>query len=451
MAAWWRGLLAVFLAALVLRGAFVATRSADLAWPDAQEYDAIARRLLAEGVYREDLGRQASRAPGYPLFVAGCYAARLTDPRAVFALQALAGAAACVVVALLGRRMFDERVGLLAGWIAALDPFAIYFSGTLLSETLFTLGLAGYVLLLLLLLDARNLCRGLWLAVAAGALAGGLTLLRSSFLFFPFFVIPFAALTLWRRNAAPPSLQSPSSPVYPAPRPDTRHLTPSSDTGHPTPPVSSGVPVLRCVMLWAVMIVVMILALTPWTVRNYRIFARVVPTTLQVGESLYEAFSPYADGGPAMDRIDWPAVRGGPMGELENNDFFKKAAVKYVREHPARAGELAVEKARRFWNVVPNHGPHRSGAYVAISLAAVVPVYLLALAGLCCWRGGGFWLLVSPVIYFAVMHMVFVGSVRYRVPVMPFLGILAAAGAVWLWSRRKASSAKERKSDGPLA
>lgn len=444
MASRWSGLLAVFLAALVLRGAFVLTRGPDLVWPDAQEYDAIARRLLVEGVYQEESSRQASRAPGYPVFLAGCYSLRLTDPRAVFALQALVGAAVCVIVALLGWRMFDERVGLLAGWIAALDPFAVYFTGTLLSETLFTLGLAAYVLLLLLLIEARSLHRGIGLAIGAGALAGGITLLRSSFMLFPFFVIPFLALVVWKQRrfgmetlpAAQPPLADPPGGVPSSAVPRTPNPEPKVAQAQQRAPVV-GVSMLRYAMLWCVMAVVMALVLTPWTVRNYRIFGRVIPTTLQVGESLYEAFSPYADGGPAMDRIDWPAVRGGPMGELDNNDFFKKAAVQYVREHPGRAVELAVEKARRFWNVVPNHGPHRTAALVAVSVAAVVPVYLLALVGVARWRGMAFWLLISPVAYFALMHMVFVGSVRYRVPVMPFLGILAAAGALWLWRLRK--------------
>jgi 4-amino-4-deoxy-L-arabinose transferase-like glycosyltransferase len=433
----------VFVAALVLRAGFGLTRGPDVVWPDAQEYDAISRRLLAEGVYREDLGRQASRAPGYPFFLAGCRAVGLGDPRAVYLLQAAAGAAVCVLVALLGRRLFDARAGLLAGWIAALDPYAIYFTGTLLSETLFTLGLVAYVLLLLLMIETPPPRRSLLLATAAGVLAGGLTLLRSSFMLFPFFVVPFLALMIWKR-AQPTGETRPAA--QPAPGGSTEGVAPSAVP--PTPVV--GVPMLRCAMLWCVMALVMALTLTPWTVRNYRIFNRIVPATLQVGESLYEAFSPYADGGPAMDRIDWPAVRGGPMGELENNDFFKKAAIEYIREHPARAAALAVEKARRFWNVVPNHGPHRSALYVAVSVVAVVPVYLLALAGVLGWRGRAFGLLLSPVLYFALMHMVFVGSVRYRVPVTPFLGVLAAAGAVWLWSRRRAQR-EERKSDGPLA
>ncbi len=203
MSARWSGLLAVFLAALALRGAFGLTRGPDLVWPDAQEYDAIARRLVAEGVYREDSGRQASRAPGYPVFLAACRAAGLGDPRAVYLLHALAGAAACVLAAQLGRRLFDERTGLLAGWIAALDPLAVYFSGTLLAETLFTLGLTGYLLLWLKLIEAGDFRRGWGWAVAAGALAGALTLLRSSFMLLPVFILPFAAWTwaAYRRTA----------------------------------------------------------------------------------------------------------------------------------------------------------------------------------------------------------------------------------------------------------
>lgn len=431
----WSGLLAVFFVALALRVAFVATRGPDLVWPDAEEYDAIAHRLLTDGVYREDAGRQASRAPGYPLFLAGCYSLRLTDPRAVFVLQAVAGAAVCVVIGVLGKKMFDERVGRVAAWIAALDPYAIFFAGTLLSETLFTLGLVAYILLLLLLIEPRGARQALGVAVAAGALAGAMTLLRSSFMLFPFFVVPWIGLMLWQRRAQ-------SQPAC---------CRASSDCGDHPPVPPSGIPALRCVMLWAVMVVVMALVLVPWTIRNYRIFGRVIPTTLQVGESLYEAFSPYADGGPAMDRIDWPAVRGGPMGEMENNDFFKRAAVQYIREHPGRAVELTVEKARRFWNIVPNHGPSRTPLLVAVSVVAVVPVYLLALVGLTRRRGTAFWLLVSPVAYFALMHMVFVGSVRYRVPVMPFLGILAAAGALWLWRLRDARTTEGPKADEPLA
>ena len=64
------------------------------------------------------------------------------------------------------------------------------------------------------------------------------------------------------------------------------------------------------------------------------------------------------------------------------------------------------------------------------------------------WRALS-WLLL-PVAYFTLLHLVFVGSVRYRVPVMPLVEILAAWGVVCLWRRSAAGvavGAEERCGD----
>jgi hypothetical protein len=241
----------------------------------------------------------------------------------------------------------------------------------------------------------------LWISVAAGALAGLLCLLRSSFLLFPFFVLPFWLVLMGGR--------------------------------------------WRTVAAWAGMIVVMALAMLPWAARNYGIFRHFIPTTLQVGESLYEANSPYADGGPAMDRIDWNAERGGvEMNEYEENEFFKNAALRYIREQPGRFFALAVEKFRRFWNLVPNYAPFRSPPYAVVSVCVSVPILILAFLGILRLppaqeqerrpRTAVLLLVLSPILYFTLMHMVFVGSVRYRTPIMPFVILFTAAGAVAAWS-----------------
>ena len=446
----WSHLLLIFLAALTLRGAFVLTRPSEIVYPDAVKYDYLARHLLATGQYQEQEGRQASRAPGYPLFLAAMYKIGLDSPRAVGLVQALLDALMCVVLALLGKRVFDASIGAVAGWMAALYPFFIYFTWLLLAETAFTLCLVALFLVLIRIIEATPTCAvsvkspisnrqsvianhpflsfcGLpLLAVTAGLLCGALVLLRSSFFLMPFFLLPFLLLSpgaRWRRAAA-----------------------------------------------WGVMVVVMALALTPWTLRNYRIFHRVIPTTLQVGESLYEACSPYADGGPAMDRIDWEKERGGRMGEYENNEFFKKAALQYMRENPGRCLKLAAVKFVRFWNILPNYAEVRSPLYAIISILASVPILLLALLGL--WRCLGFipracatahkpceglnkpsqgsaiyLLLLAPVIYYTLLHMVFVGSVRYRTPIIPFVLLFAAAGGGSLWRAKSEAGKREQQGD----
>jgi 4-amino-4-deoxy-L-arabinose transferase-like glycosyltransferase len=416
----------LFLAALAVRGAFVAfaaPRGSDLVFPDAAVYDSIARNWLAGKGFREDSGRQASRAPGYPVFLAACHSLGLQRPKGIYVIQAVADSAMCVLLALLGRRLFGDSVGLLAGCIAAIYPFFIYFTGLLLAETLFTLGLVALMLLLFECRDAleKSTSRMLLLSAAAGVLMGLLVLLRSSLLLFPVFL-----LAIWlalSRNR------------------------------------------FKAMAAWGTMIAAMALVMLPWIVRNYEIFGRFIPTTLQVGESLYEANSPYADGGPAMDRIDWVKERGGgPMGEYENNQFFRTAALKYIREHPGRFCALAVEKFMRFWNPLPNYGPYRRPLGIAVNVCAFVPIILLAFAGILSTlaarttarlvheyelseRGqfirrrkrdtATLLLLLSPVAYFTLLHTVFVGSVRYRTPIMPFVILLAAAGMESVWARRR--------------
>ena len=429
----------IFAVALAVRLAFVTTRGDDLSFPDSQDYNSIARNLVAGEGFREEVGKYASRAPGYPLFLAACYSAGLQSPKAIYAIQAVADSIACVLLALLGKRLFGEMAGAISGWIAAFYPFFIYFTGMLLAETLFILGLVAYILLLARCSDAlQTKIKGLiGIAVAAGVLAGLLVLLRSSFLLFPFFLLPFWLWQSWK-SAIPGR--------------------PSAESGKNARPT-------RALAAWAVMIVVMAVVMLPWVLRNYRLFGHVIPTTLQVGESLYEANSPHADGGPAMDRIDWVKERGGgPMGEYENNEFFKAAALRYVREHPGRFCRLAVEKFKRFWNPVPNYGPYRTPLYLVISLCASVPVFMLALVGIvkyaalwlrrprrsypsqpANWRVAPhrFPLLLAPIIYQTGLHVVFVGSVRYRIPVMPFVILLAAAGAEAVWRRHRRGGPQE--------
>ena len=44
-------------------------------------------------------------------------------------------------------------------------------------------------------------------------------------------------------------------------------------------------------------------------------------------------------------------------------------------------------------------------------------------------------LLLLPVAVFTLLHAVFIGSVRYRIPVMPMVIVLSAAGAGWMRER----------------
>ena len=402
-----RRLLAVFAVALAARLVFVAAwptvgvGGERALFPDEEEYLAISRHLVEGEGFRDDRSRRASRAPGYPLFVAGLYSVAGRSHAAVKGAQALLGAGACVLAALLARRLFRPPAGAVCGWIAALYPFLIAYTEFLLAEALFTLLLVAGTLLLVH--PWRSTVRGgpapedggAWpRAALAGLALGAGVLVRSSLLLYPLF-----AGVVW---------------------------------------VAAARRRLRAAGLAAVVAACVFAAQVPWIVRNHRVFGEFVPTTLQVGESLYEAVGPGADGTPRMDRIDWIEEAGGKvMGEHENNAYFRRKAMEWARAHPARTAGLAFVKLGRFWNVVPNAEEYRSPLVVAASLATYVPVMAAALLGMAVsrkrWRMLA--LPLTPALYYSCLHMVFVGSIRYRTPVMPMLMAFSACGALWLIRR----------------
>jgi 4-amino-4-deoxy-L-arabinose transferase-like glycosyltransferase len=398
-------LIFIFLVALGLRVGYVVTLPNDAVFADSQKYRMIAANIKAGKGFIESEQRRATRAPEYPLFLAlmpgGAEGGESLLP--VRLAQSLIGACVCVFVWLIARRLFGMKTALLAAGIAAIYPYHIYFAGVILSEILFMffMALAVFLLARLATPDGAASKRMLLISLLAGIAIGLATLARASFLLFPFFLLPIWLLVARRRG--------------------------------------------RALAQWAALIAGVCLAMLPWVWRNYGIYHHLVPTTLQVGESLYEANNPAADGGPMIDRIDWDAEWGNrPMNEYQWDKFFRDKAVTYMREHPARTAQLAFIKLGRFWNPVPNNESFRGGRFIAVSLLTCLPMLLLAICGI--YRARRAWrivlLLLAPVIYYSLMHMIFVGSIRYRIPVDLFLIILAAYALSGWFGWREAGSGK---------
>ena len=162
-------------------------------------------------------------------------------------------------------------------------------------------------------------------------------------------------------------------------------------------------------------------------------------TTLKVGESLYEAVGPNATGGPNKENTVWPQEANRLFdNEYARNRLLLDRSLTYMRNDPARMVRLAGEKFLRTWSIVPNFEGARTWGYRVISIASYVPVMLLAFIGLFAAAGRRprevVWLL-TPVVIVTLMHMVFVGSVRYRFAVMPLVIIFAGVGLWCLLSR----------------
>jgi 4-amino-4-deoxy-L-arabinose transferase-like glycosyltransferase len=379
---------AVFLLALALRLAFVLwfhARHPSFVFPDSQQYDIVARNVLEGNGFVLQDDRKAQRPPVYPLFMILCGRSVL----AIRVAQAVIGAASCLLVFKLCLLLFDsEPAARLAAIGMAVEPFNTFFTGLALTETLYTAALLAAMLFL-----ARLVRDGpFWPAAAAGALLGFGVLLRPSLFLFPFFLLPF-----WLVLARP----------------------------------------VEAVHGWLLLFACVAVVMAPWTVRNRLVLGAFVPTTTQGGESLWEANNPRADGGPMMDQGIFPENLD-KLPEVERDRALGRAARQFIVQNPGRFLALCGRKFLRFWNVLLNFAGYRTPVYNAISFVSTVTVYILALVGLVtAWRAN--WrpalLCLLPVLYTAGLHLVFVGSVRYRVPVIPYLLCLAAVGlGRWAYS-----------------
>jgi hypothetical protein len=187
------------------------------------------------------------------------------------------------------------------------------------------------------------------------------------------------------------------------------------------------------------MLLALTITMSPWWIRNYLATGHLVATSLQAGASLYDGLSPYADGSSNMIPVadfereflkTFPPDRRPTRGEIEVelDRRLHDAAVAWAREHPAQVARLAVVKFLRMWNVLPNAQEFQS-VWVRLSVALTyAPLLVLAVWG--AWRfarrGWPIVLCILPAVYLTAMHMVFVGSIRYREPAMLALVVLAA-------------------------
>lgn len=372
--------------ALALRIGYVLSEPNRLVFPDEAAYQQVARNILAGKGAQLSPDAIAVRPPGYPVFLVGVYSVLGRESvRVVWLVQAILSALVVWQVFVLVGRVFCSSAGLLAAALVALDPFQIYFCGRLLNETVFiTLLLALMYCLLRMQQDWR------W-SVAAGVCAGLGCLVKPSLWYLTVFSFPFLILAMrnWRRAA----------------------------------------------LLVAGVVAIQMIVVLPWMLRNQRRLGKLTLTTM-TGISLYESLGDGATGGPATMIVKWPQLPTGTT-EVQRDALLKEAALQHVREHPGWALQLSVRKFSRFWSPILNLGSFRKWHYNIMSAGWYVPVMALFFVG--AWRQRQScrrWLwLLAPVLYFAILHSVFVGSVRYRIPIMPL--ICGIAGVAFIRSRHR--------------
>jgi 4-amino-4-deoxy-L-arabinose transferase-like glycosyltransferase len=411
----WIAIIAVALGVRLAAGAWWETRLAGgqrFYFADSVSYWELGRAIASGHDYSYPTAEdQVFRAPGYPLLLAGLFALGGEDPP-VMAARALNAVLGAVSVALIGwwtAQLFDARAGRCAGWLAAVYPGAVAMSAFVLSEAPF----CPFMLLELALWSAAwrtpSGPRAAGLAALGGAAGAAATLIRPSWLLFTPLAIIVSVVA------------------------DKRHA--------------------RQLLLGLALSVAFVCGMLPWWIRNARVTGHFVATTLQFGASLYDGLNPAADGSSNMDfvprfaaaehELDGTPAAAGETFEYRLNGRLSAAAWDWTRNDPMRAVQLAGIKFLRMWNIWPNEPALRSWPLRLAVFVSYVPLLACSLWGV--WRftsrGWPYVLAWLPAVYLTLVHVVFIGSIRYREPAMLAL-IALAAGAL-------ASKAPERGGDDP--
>ncbi|WP_372788293.1 ArnT family glycosyltransferase [Paraconexibacter sp.] len=398
-------------AALVLRVAYVAIVRQDLGFGDAYVYWLDAQHL-ADGKGFQHPFEDAPTAEHPPLHIvllAGLNLLGLDGYQEQKVALAFVGSLTVVLIALLARDVAGERVGLIAGGLAAVYPNLITADGSLMSETLYLVFVVA-ALIVAWRFTRRPDLRGLALV---GALVGLAALTRGEAIaLVPLLILPLA----WFRG------------------PDLR----------------------RRVALATAGVAAFVVVLTPWTVRNLTVFEEPVLISSN-GNAVFV--------GANCDRTYYGDLIGSwafscygttpPGDESQRSNAYRERGLEYMRDHLGRLPLVVAARAGRALEVYrPGQGvflqategraawPARLGigAFWALLVLAVGAIVRLGVRRL------DHWVLLAPIVMATITCLTAYGSTRLRIAAEPSLVVLAAISLDALWRgartrRRPARSA----------
>jgi Flp pilus assembly protein TadD len=430
-------LIAILLAAVLLRALYLREAMADPRFEhpgvDAAYHDYWATGLATGDwrvptPYADPMIRKTAylRPPGYPYFLAAIYKVFGPNHLAAAIVQMVMGVGNCALMFLFARRWFGRAIAAVAAALMAVHWTLVYFEPVLLAPTV----LITLTILLLYVLALWVEKVTVWRALAAGLLLGCTALARPNVLLFAPVVVVWAVWAVARRHGW-----------------------------------------RRFALATGGLVVGSVAAIAPVTIRNARVASDLVGISSNFGINLYIGNSEVADGYvvddlPGLGRFatcfDYRSVVrnvqeqvGRPLSDSEVSGYFAAKATDYIKAHPGQTLRLMGKRAVLFWGpreIAHNQTPHFDRMHSTV--LRLVPTNFALLLSLAL-VGAGLTLrrcrtksesqeattpaappcsvLMLPVLFvltWFVSFLPFFVAARYRVPIQPWLALLAACGLV---------------------
>jgi 4-amino-4-deoxy-L-arabinose transferase-like glycosyltransferase len=402
----WKPLSVVFLSALLVRVAVMLVLQSwefKSNWEFGWELAELGQSLVkGNGFTRIRSDGQLSMAafpPVYPIILAVFFSIFGTYSRAaavgVFMFQSVCAGVIAVLLAVIGTRLWNAKIGVIAALIWAIYPTSIFYSVI----HVWYCELAAMLLFLAVAIAvAAQSPPSLSRAALFGTLSGVIILTD------PTLSIYLAMLLLWmliRQGAKLPGLV-------------VLLLTGGLAVGA---------------------------VLSPWAIHNWLVLGSPRIVKSNFGEALYLGNNPVAEAGsPKAERLEAYTTLDEKelnyyrnQSELVADRYFMGKALEWIQDHPFRFAQLTAKRIYYFW--LPSPGLGRKSW---LRFAYFGPLLALALYGL--WIGGRHFWQLTPIWLFMLIYplpyyLTHVAAGRYSYPVEPFVVLLAAIPIGFLFQR----------------
>ncbi|MEW6213671.1 MAG: glycosyltransferase family 39 protein [Nitrospirota bacterium] len=373
---------------------------------DETHYQAIAENILEHHEFSLHTGSPTSmRPPLYPAFLSAIYF--LTGGKHINAAriaQIILSLGLVLMVYLLGQKVFNEKVGLMAALIIAIYPSFLFFTHFLLTEVLFTFLFSLFIWFFLVFLETQKSRDIWWTGISLGL--GALT--RS--ILYPFIAIVLLYLFIATRDT------------------------------------------LRRKVTWMILFIAgCLVTIGPWAVRNTLLYKTFVPVDTMGGFNLFMGnyeHTPLNRAWAAVDLTGDKAWYYGHektltgMNEAQKQKWCARMAKEFILSHKLLTLKRDLVKAANFWGLEREIiGGIISGFYPGLDYEALVviltllifsfyvAVMILAIFGLLSNLGQkrrDFIFLLLLLGYFTGIHAIVFGHSRYHLPLIPLLIVLAS-------------------------
>jgi 4-amino-4-deoxy-L-arabinose transferase-like glycosyltransferase len=190
------------------------------------------------------------------------------------------------------------------------------------------------------------------------------------------------------------------------------------------------------------------IVLSPWLIRNYRVQGQFVFIASSSAENLWRGNNPYATG-TSTDEHAVPIFRLMPSefqqqvysrNELQQQEFFQKEALSFIRERPLDAAILYASKVYYFWWFSPQSGLTYKQKHMTVYKFGYSTMLVFAAAGFVLairspkpGRRESCLMMLSVAVVICLGQSVFYVEGRHRWLIEPLLLIFFSFGVFETW------------------